>query len=280
MNCAEARELTAAYVLRALEPDEQRELEAHVAGCDLHEEIAGLRAAALAISGTAPDREPPPALREGLLARAAGRSGGHAVQPERAAREGRPVLGWLQMEQAAALLAGLAAAFAAIAVALGMWVAVLLGGDDGSSALVRRVSEDAIEARLVYVAEDATATLAIGGLTALGADEDYQLWVIRDGTPVGRGRVRRRRGRHRWRELPARAARGRRDRGDDRAGRRQPAADLGAAVLDRHLGPSAASVPPLCPLCAASRSAGPGSEARRRLLARCSPPPHDGGGTA
>ena len=187
MNCAEVRELTAAYVLRALEPDEQWEVEAHVAGCDLHEEIAGLRAAALAISVTAPDREPPPALRERLLARAAGRSGGHAVQPEHPAREGRPVLGWLQMEQAPALLAALAAAFAAIAIALGVWVAVLFGGDDGSSALVRRVSEDAIEARLVYVAEDATATPAIGGLTALGADEDYQLWVIRDGTPVGVG---------------------------------------------------------------------------------------------
>ena len=187
MNCSEVRELTAAYVLRALEPDEQREVEAHLPGCDLHEEIAGLRAAALAISVTALEREPPPALRERLLERAVGQSAGRAVQPERRPREGRPELGWLRVERALSLPAALAAAFAAIAIALGVWVAVLLGGDDGSSALVRHVSEEVIEARLVYVAEDATATLTIGGLMALGADEDYQLWVIRDGTPVGVG---------------------------------------------------------------------------------------------
>ena len=81
----------------------------------------------------------------------------------------------------------LAAAFAAIAVVLGAWVALLLGGSGDGDAIVRRVSGGTIEARLVYVPADGTATLTIGGLQQLGPDQTYQLWVIRDGTPASVG---------------------------------------------------------------------------------------------
>ena len=68
MNCEEVNELAAAYALRALEPDEQRDVEAHLGECDLHDEISSLRATALALSATAPAQEPSAGLRERLLA--------------------------------------------------------------------------------------------------------------------------------------------------------------------------------------------------------------------
>ena len=55
MNCEEVRELSGAYALGALSPEELREVEAHLAECNLHEEMAALRATA-ALLAFAPSR--------------------------------------------------------------------------------------------------------------------------------------------------------------------------------------------------------------------------------
>ena len=180
MNCEEVNELEAAYALRTLEPDEQRDVEAHLDECDLHAEVSSLRATALTLSAIAPAREPPAGLRERLLERLAEGPRLPAAAPPTQIASPRIVKSRIWAPYA------LAATFAAIAVILG-GVLVLGDDDDGSAALVRHVSEGTIEARLVYVPDDQTATLTVGGLERLGPNQDYQLWVIRDGQPSSVG---------------------------------------------------------------------------------------------
>ena len=171
MNCDEVRELGAAYALRALDPDEQQAVEAHLQECELHAELAALRAAAHAMSITAPALDPPPDLRERILRGVAASAPAPAPLPQR-----QPAARGIRAPYA------LAAALALLAAGLGAWVVVLLG-DGGTEAVVRQVSAGAIEARLVYLPEEGTASLTVGGLAPLEPEQTYQLWVIRDGEP-------------------------------------------------------------------------------------------------
>ncbi len=71
MTCEEARELAPAYVLGALEADELAAVREHLASCgEAHEEFAALGAVAIALVETVELVEPPPALRERVMAAA------------------------------------------------------------------------------------------------------------------------------------------------------------------------------------------------------------------
>ncbi|MCH8236346.1 MAG: zf-HC2 domain-containing protein, partial [Chloroflexi bacterium] len=50
MTCDEVRDLTGAYVLGSTTEDEKRQIENHVAGCELHAEIASLAAVTLGLA--------------------------------------------------------------------------------------------------------------------------------------------------------------------------------------------------------------------------------------
>ncbi|MDA1062628.1 MAG: zf-HC2 domain-containing protein, partial [Chloroflexi bacterium] len=54
MSCEEVRDLLGAYVLDVVSDEERLAIEAHLAGCDLHAEVTGLRAAALGLGVAAP----------------------------------------------------------------------------------------------------------------------------------------------------------------------------------------------------------------------------------
>ena len=176
MTCDEVRELAPAYALGALSADEARALEVHLAECDLHQELAGLRATARLLQRTAPEREPPPALRERILAAATT----DAVPPQQLpVREPR---------QPRALSRGgapwaMAAALAVIAVGLLAWnLALLRGGDEGGPSIVRTSSEGPVST-LRYVEDGELAVLTVQGLEPAPDGHVYQVWVIRDGTP-------------------------------------------------------------------------------------------------
>ena len=55
MTCDEVRDLTGAYVLGSTTENEKRQIENHVAGCDLHAEIASLAAVTLGVAAGAPE---------------------------------------------------------------------------------------------------------------------------------------------------------------------------------------------------------------------------------
>ena len=71
MTCEEARDLAPAYVLGALEASELKAVREHLASCgEAHEEFADLGAVAMGLAEAVELVEPPPALRDRVMAAA------------------------------------------------------------------------------------------------------------------------------------------------------------------------------------------------------------------
>jgi anti-sigma-K factor RskA len=142
-------DLTAAYALDALEPEEAEAYERHLGSCEqCREQLAELSetSAALAFGTAAP--APPPELRTAILdAAAAERSN---VVPLRQRR-------WVTR--------GLAVAAVAACVAVGLGVAL-----SQSSKPQQRWT--------VAVARNGTATLSVSGLAAAPDGKTYEAWII------------------------------------------------------------------------------------------------------
>jgi anti-sigma-K factor RskA len=186
----DVHELTAAYALDALDPDEREAYEAHLARCRrCRDELAGLGAASAALGFGVESPPPPPALRERILAAAAAER--ENVVPLRGQRP------WpLRIAVAAAAVAACAA------VGLGVWAATL------QHSLESERSARAAEARAMEIYADpastrtavrgATGTLAVDRtgrgvlvvrrLQSAPADKTYEAWVIVPGRkPVAAG---------------------------------------------------------------------------------------------
>jgi anti-sigma-K factor RskA len=145
----DAHDLTAAYALDALDPDEAEAYERHLAQCEeCREELAELNgtAASLAFGAVAP--APPARLRESILAAAAA--------------ERTNVVPLLRRRWVSRGLAIAAAAAACIAVGLG--VSLSQSGKTRSFTLM--------------VGPNRTATLHIKGLSAAPSGKTYEAWVI------------------------------------------------------------------------------------------------------
>jgi len=163
------RELLAPVALGAAEPAEVERVEAHVAECAVClEELAGLSAASGVLALAVPPVDPPPALRESIMARVRATAG--SIRP------------W----PAVAVVAVIAA------ILLG-WNIVLQTSDEGGredvAALSVTGSADApsISGRVVYVPGEDTAVMRLNGLPPLKEGDAYQLWVLRGGMPESAG---------------------------------------------------------------------------------------------
>ena len=183
-------ELTAGYALDALDPDERRAYEAHLAGCErCQQELASFwestEALAVAASGPAPS----PALRERILADVRTEPPQNVVPLESRRRRTVPVL------------AAVAAVAAVVALALGIWATSMSSDlDETRDALARERAAAAIVAdptsrtvemapgagRLV-VGVDGQAALVLPDLGEAPAGKTYQAWVIKDGNPISAG---------------------------------------------------------------------------------------------
>jgi anti-sigma-K factor RskA len=155
-------ELAAADALAALDDDERRELHEHLAGCpECRAEAESLRETAGALAFVAATAEPPPELRDRLLASA--RTETPNVVPLRPRRR------WTTR------VAAVAAAAAAAALAIGLWQGVDWGGGSGRTLALTRLPSGA-------------AQVAVDGLPDAPAGKAYQLWVIGgSGTPQPAG---------------------------------------------------------------------------------------------
>ncbi|HEX6662698.1 MAG TPA: anti-sigma factor [Gaiellaceae bacterium] len=177
---ADLHDLTAAYSLDALDPEDARAYEAHLARCDrCRAELAELTAAATALAFAAPAPAPSPELRARIL-REAGRERSNVV-PLRA-RWATPVT-------------AIAAVAACAAVGLGIWAASLSGKLDRREAALSR--QDRV-ARIVaspgsrrvafsqgtlVVTSAGEAALLLRNLAQPGSGRTYEAWVADGGAP-------------------------------------------------------------------------------------------------
>ena len=177
MNCDEVRELAGAYALDAVAEEERRQINEHLRSCDLHDELAALRATALSLAATAPEREPPAELEARVIATALSPERAEQRFSDAAAPPGRAFpLPWLRRH-------ALVAALAALVVVLGAWNAALQFGDSGETETFVHLyrTESGLWLRVETQLGEPHADVALGGLERLPADQTYQLWAVRDG---------------------------------------------------------------------------------------------------
>jgi len=181
------RELTAAYALDALDRDDEREFEEHLAHCaDCREEVAAFQDAAALLAYDVETPPPPPALRERILQQA---------------RSERPNVVPLRRRWALPAAAGLAAAAACAAIGLGLWAASLSDKLDSERAArsdrerlvavladldATRIPVSGAEGTLV-IARTGEAALLVTGLEPAPRDMVYEAWVIEEGKPTPAG---------------------------------------------------------------------------------------------
>jgi len=160
----------APYALDALDADEEREFEEHLASCEpCREELASLREATAALAYGAVGPVPPPELKERILAEAA------AERPN--------VVSLPQRRSWTAPLAAAAAIAAAVAIGVGVYAATRPASTDPLASVLAQPGAKLVpmgDRGALAVAPDGTAAIA---LTVPRAPEGktYEAWVIRDG---------------------------------------------------------------------------------------------------
>jgi anti-sigma-K factor RskA len=169
MEHTEIHELTAAYALDALEPEQRAEFEEHLLRCAECRETVSLfheTAAALAYGADAP--APPAALGRRIM--------------EQARRE-RPNVVPLRPRWVLPATATVAAVAACAAIALGVWTAILNNRLDARPEVV------ALEGRngSLIVSPTGEATLLVDELDSAPSGKTYEAWVISDGNPLPAG---------------------------------------------------------------------------------------------
>jgi anti-sigma-K factor RskA len=181
MRCEEVDELSGAYALGALPPNEQAEVEDHLASCSRHPEMASLRLTAGALAVTAPEMEPAAALKTRLM---------DAIRAEAAPAAGlapatEPSPGML--DRIFGLLRsplpgyGLAAALAVVIAV------VVFSGGGGDETIVRELQGPGVSGQVVYVPDQQVAVVQVEGLAPAEAGQVYQVWAISEGTPASIG---------------------------------------------------------------------------------------------
>src|SRR5919204_586688 len=184
MGAQALHDLTAAYALDALDPDERREYEAHLARCErCRTELASLSEASTALAYGVSAPAPPPQLRDRILERA---------------RAERPNVVPLRPRWAVPAAAAAVVAVAAVA-ALAVWISSLQNKVDRlqtrsakqaqvtailSAPGARRIQSGA-HVRLVVTPQGSAALV----LTHLAARRDgvYEAWVATSGAPKPAG---------------------------------------------------------------------------------------------
>jgi anti-sigma-K factor RskA len=176
-------DLTAAYALDALDADEAKAYEAHLAQCEpCREELSSLSESATALAWAVDAPPPPAALRERILAAAAAERTNVVPLPTR-----RP---WLVRATSA-----VAAVAACTAVGLGVWATSLShsvnreraarAADAGALAILsdpasRRVALDGGNG-IVAVDRSGDGVLVVDRLAPAPSGKTYEAWVIPPG---------------------------------------------------------------------------------------------------
>jgi anti-sigma-K factor RskA len=181
MGSEQLHELSAAYALDALDPQEREEFELHLSTCAAcRDDVAAFTETAAALAYAAPPANPPARLRADILRRAA---------------EDRPpavVLPFRRRRVEVALSSGLAVA-AAAAIVLGIWAGSLHGrlGQQRASSILGDTQASwwplkGTGGELV-VDHNGSGALVMNNLAAAPSGKTYEAWVIAGGVAVPAG---------------------------------------------------------------------------------------------
>jgi anti-sigma factor RsiW len=176
---ADLHDLTAAYALDALDPDEAQEYEAHLARCErCRDELAALSEAAGALAYATEGPAPPAELRARIL--------------QQAQRE-RPNVVPLRPRWIAPLAAAAAVA-ACAAIVLGIWAASLHGKLDRERRLTAVLGDPSAQRSALagdrgtlVVSSSGDAVLLVKRLDQAPAGKTYEAWVSTGGRPQPAG---------------------------------------------------------------------------------------------
>jgi anti-sigma-K factor RskA len=161
----------APYALDALDADEEREFEEHLASCEAcREELASLREATAALAYGAVGSAPPPELKERILAEAAAERPNLVSLPQRRS--------WT------APLAAAAAIAAAVAIGVGVYAATRPASSDPLASVLAKPGAKLVpmgDQGALAVAPDGTAAIALT-VPRAPAGKTYEAWVMHDGT--------------------------------------------------------------------------------------------------
>jgi anti-sigma-K factor RskA len=184
MEADALHDLTPAYALDALDPDEARAYEAHLARCErCRNELAGLSEAAGALAYAAEAPVPPVELRARILQQAT--QDRENVVPLR--------------KRSVMPLAAVAAVAAAAAIGLGIWAASLSSKLDRRDAQLDRQQRVAqiisqpgsrkisFSQGTLVVAPNGAGAIVLNRLAPAGQDRTYEAWVATSGAPEPAG---------------------------------------------------------------------------------------------
>jgi anti-sigma factor RsiW len=181
----EARALIPAHALDALEPEEARAVEAHLAICDeCRRQLTDLRDATSLLAAGAPDVAPPPALRRRVLA-AAEAPGRRATGPPSGS------LGWVAAAVIVVLLGGLSVwlarrvASAERQLAAQTRLLILLASPSAKTVELSGTAPGSV--RLVWDPVRRQGALVATGLRNPGQRSVYQVWLISYPRPQSAG---------------------------------------------------------------------------------------------
>ena len=193
VDCREAEELLGAYALDALEGDEARRMDEHLASCKDHAAAAAeLRQAQSRLALTADDVEPPADLRARIV-QAVRADASQPGEPRQIPGTGPVVVPirrapriprWAPRPAYLAIAAGLLLALGAGGVigyqlSQTQQIAYTFPGDPSRA--------PGAQARLVYFKDRQQAVLAVTGLPRLSAGQVYEAWLIKGGRAVDEG---------------------------------------------------------------------------------------------
>jgi anti-sigma factor RsiW len=187
MESLTMHDLTAAYALDALDAEESREYEEHLATCErCREELAQLGGAAGALAFAVESPAPPPELRVRILESA------RIERPNVVPLRSR----WTDATRAVAAVAAVAA------IGFGIWAASLsnsLGNErsarEQADRAIRLLSDPtasrfALTGRTsgsLVVSQDGEAALIVSRLARAPSGKTYEAWVIKNGMPERAG---------------------------------------------------------------------------------------------
>jgi anti-sigma-K factor RskA len=165
----EIHELSAAYALDALDADESRRFEEHLAHCaECQETVAAFHDTAASLAHGVEAPPPPSSLRERILVEA--RSESQKVVP-------------LRSRFAVRATSAVAAVAAIAAITFGIWAASL---HDQLGDRPQAIDLTGADGQLI-VGPEGDATLVVDDLSTAPAGKTYEAWVISDGMPKPAG---------------------------------------------------------------------------------------------